>query len=201
MVQSRRSAKPTAQTGSGSAADRLDAGMRVLKKYPNRRLYDTQGSSYITLADVKQMVLAVQPFVVRDAKTGEDLTRSILLQIILEEETGGAPIFSAQMLSQIIRFYGNAMQAMMGSYLEQNLQTFTDIQSRLAEQAKGVYDPTKLSPDLWANFLSSQAPGMQGLMGNYLEQSRQMFLQMQEQLSKHADSMFPGLSGIVPPAR
>jgi len=201
MVQSRRSAKPTAQTGSGSAADRLDAGMRVLKKYPNRRLYDTQGSSYITLADVKQMVLAVQPFVVRDAKTGEDLTRSILLQIILEEETGGAPIFSAQMLSQIIRFYGNAMQAMMGSYLEQNLQTFTDIQSRLAEQAKGVYDPTKLSPDLWANFPSSQAPGIQGLMGNYLEQSRQMFLQMQEQLSKHADSMFPGLSGIVPPAR
>lgn len=201
MVQSRRSAKPTAQTGSGSAADRLDAGMRVLKKYPNRRLYDTQGSSYITLADVKQMVLAVQPFVVRDAKTGEDLTRSILLQIILEEETGGAPIFSAQMLSQIIRFYGNAMQAMMGSYLEQNLQTFTDIQSRLAEQAKGVYDPATLSPDLWANFLTSQAPGIQGLMGNYLEQSRQMFLQMQEQLSKHADSMFPGLSGIVPPAR
>ena len=201
MVQTRRTAKPTGQTGSGSAADRLDAGMRVLKKYPNRRLYDTQGSSYITLADVKQMVLAVQPFVVRDAKTGEDLTRSILLQIILEEETGGAPIFSAQMLSQIIRFYGNAMQAMMGSYLEQNLQTFTDIQSRLAEQAKGVYDPTKLSPDLWANFLSSQAPGIQGLMGNYLEQSRQMFLQMQEQLSKHADSMFPGLSGIVPPAR
>jgi len=186
MVQSRRTAKPTGQTGSGSTADGVDTGMRVLKKYPNRRLYDTQGSSYITLADVKQMVLAVQPFVVRDAKTGEDLTRSILLQIILEEETGGAPIFSAQMLSQIIRFYGNAMQSMMGSYLEQNLQTFTDIQSRLAEQAKGVYDPTKLSPDLWAN---------------YLEQSRQMFLQMQEQLSKQADSMFPGLSGIVPPTR
>jgi len=201
MVQTRRTAKPTGQTGSGSTADGVDTGMRVLKKYPNRRLYDTQGSSYITLADVKQMVLAVQPFVVRDAKTGEDLTRSILLQIILEEETGGAPIFSAQMLSQIIRFYGNAMQSMMGSYLEQNLQTFTDIQSRLAEQAKGVYDPTKLSPDLWANFLSSQAPGMQGLMGNYLEQSRQMFLQMQEQLSKQADSMFPGLSGIVPPTR
>jgi polyhydroxyalkanoate synthesis repressor PhaR len=201
MVQSRRTAKPTGQTGSGSAAEGLDADIRVLKKYPNRRLYDTQGSSYITLADVKQMVLAVQPFVVRDAKTGEDLTRSILLQIILEEEAGGAPIFSAQMLSQIIRFYGNAMQSMMGSYLEQNLQTFTDMQSRLAEQAKGVYDPTKLSPDLWANFLSSQAPGMQGLMGNYLEQSRQMFLQMQEQLSKQADSMFPGLSGNVPPTR
>lgn len=196
MAQKRRSTQ-----AEPAAADTAGNELRVLKKYPNRRLYDTQGSSYITLADVKQMVLAVQPFVVRDAKTGEDLTRSILLQIILEEETGGAPIFSAQMLSQIIRFYGNAMQAMMGSYLEQNLQTFTDIQSRLAEQAKGVYDPTKLSPDLWANFLSSQAPGIQGLMGNYLEQSRQMFLQMQEQLSKHADSMFPGLSGIVPPAR
>ena len=158
-------------------------------------------SAHITLADVKQMVLAVQPFVVRDAKTGEDLTRSILLQIILEEEAAGTPIFSAQTLSQIIRFYGNTLQGMMGSYLEKNLQTFTDIQSRLAEQANGIYDPRTLSPDMWANFLSSQAPGVQGLMGNYLEQSRQMFMQMQEQLSKQADSMFPGLSGIVPPAR
>ena len=77
----------------------------------------------------------------RDAKTGDDLTRSILLQIILEEETGGVPMFSAAMLSQIIRFYGHAMQGMMGSYLEKNLQTFTDIQARLAEQSKGLFDP------------------------------------------------------------
>ena len=87
------------------------------------------------------MVLSGIEFEVRDAKTGEDLTRSILLQIILEEETGGVPIFSATMLSQIIRFYGHAMQGMMGSYLEKNLQTFTDIQARLAEQTKGLYEP------------------------------------------------------------
>ena len=113
---------------------------RVLKKYPNRRLYDTEVSSYVTLTDVKAMVLEGGTFEVRDAKTGEDLTRAILLQIILEEETGGVPMFSTPMLAQIIRFYGHAMQGMMGSYLEQNFKTFADIQSRLAEQSKGLYD-------------------------------------------------------------
>ena len=111
-----------------AAAHGLGPGPRILKKYPNRRLYDTEISSYITLADVKTMVLSNRSFEVRDAKTGENLTRAILLQIILEEETGGMPIFSSAMLSQIIRFYGHAMQGMMGSYLEKNLQTFTDIQ-------------------------------------------------------------------------
>ena len=183
------------------SAEAQPSGPRVLKKYPNRRLYDTRNSSYITLADVKQMVLAAQHFVVRDAKTGEDLTRSILLQIILEEETGGVPIFSAQMLAQIIRFYGHAMQGMMGSYLEKNLQTFTDIQNRLAEQSKGLYDPAKQSPELWSQFLNGQAPVVQGLMGNYLEQSRQMFLQMQEQMAKQAGALFPGMPGFTPPKR
>ncbi len=200
MVQSRRTAKPKSASGSGSGDAGADVGVRVLKKYPNRRLYDTQTSSYITLVDVKAMVLAVEPFVVRDAKTGEDLTRSILLQIILEEESGGVPIFSTQMLSQLIRFYGHTMQGMMGSYLEKNLQTFTDIQTRLAAQAKGVFDPVALNPDLWSNFLSSQAPGAPGVMGGYLEQSRQMFLQMQEQLRKQAETVFSGVPGAVPPA-
>src|SRR5438552_11509789 len=176
-------------------------GLRVLKKYPNRRLYDTQLSSYITLADVKAMVLSGEHFEVRDAKTGEDLTRSILLQIILEEETGGVPIFSAQMLAQIIRFYGHAMQGMMGSYLEKNLQTFTDIQSKLAEQSKSLYDPKVMSPELWTQFLNGQAPVMQGLMGNYLEQSKAMFIQMQEQMAKQAETLFPGMPGFVPPKR
>ena len=92
------------------APDERPAGPRVLKKYPNRRLYDTRTSSYITLAEVKQMVLDAEPFEVRDAKSGEDLTRSILLQIILDEETGGVPMFTTQMLAQLIRFYGHAMQ-------------------------------------------------------------------------------------------
>jgi len=197
MPSARRASAP--ESGVASAADSTSA-LRILKKYPNRRLYDTQLSTYITLADVKAMVLSGEHFEVRDAKSGDDLTRSILLQIILEEETGGVPIFSAQMLAQIIRFYGNAMQGMMGSYLEKNLQTFTDIQNRLAEQSKGLYDPAKQSPEMWTQFLNGQAPVVQGLMGNYLDQSRQMFLQMQEQMAK-AGTLFPGMPGFTPPKR
>ncbi|MDQ6627882.1 MAG: polyhydroxyalkanoate synthesis repressor PhaR [Pseudomonadota bacterium] len=194
MATTRRSSAPKPAAAPGS-------GLRILKKYPNRRLYDTEVSSYITLADVKAMVLKNIAFEVRDAKTGEELTRSILLQIILEEETGGVPIFSSSTLSQIIRFYGNAMQGMMGSYLEKNLQTFTDIQGRLAEQSKGLVDPKLQSPEMWAQFLSGQAPVVQGLMGNYLEQSRNMLLQMQEQMAKQAGAVFSGLPGLVPPKR
>jgi polyhydroxyalkanoate synthesis repressor PhaR len=193
MAPTRRVAK-TSSDAAPAAGEADDSAVRVLKKYPNRRLYDTQTSSYITLADVKKMVLAAQDFVVRDAKTGDDLTRAILLQIILEEETDGAPIFSTQMLSQIIRFYGHAMQGMMGSYLEKNLQTFTDIQARMAEQTKGLYDPKAMNPELWAQFLNGQAPVVQGLMGNYLEQSKSMFLQMQEQMTKQAETLFPGFT-------
>ena len=178
-----------------------EGGPRVLKKYPNRRLYDTKISSYITLADVKAMVLSAESFEVRDAKTGEDLTRSILLQIILEEESGGVPMFSAPMLAQIIRFYGHSMQGMMGSYLEKNLQTFTEIQARLAEQAKGLYDPGAQTPEMWSQFLKGQAPMVQKMMGSYLEQSKNMFVQMQEQMAKQAGSLFPGLPGIQPPKR
>ena len=88
--------------------------LRVIKKYPNRRLYDTETSSYITLAEVKDLVMDSEAFVVRDAKTNEDLTRSILLQIILEEEAGGAPMFTEAVLANVIRFYGHAMQGFMG---------------------------------------------------------------------------------------
>jgi len=167
------------------------ATLRILKKYPNRRLYDTQSSSYITLADVKQMVLDSEAFEVRDAKSGDDLTRSILLQIILEEESAGAPMFSTQSLAQIIRFYGHAMQGVMGSYLEQNLQGFTDLQARFADQSKGLYDPKNFTPEMWTQFISGQAPMMQGMVGNYLEQSKALFSQMQEQLGKQAGALFP----------
>jgi len=202
MAQPRRAGKADASAEPrAQPAPAAGGGPRILKKYPNRRLYDTQLSSYITLTDVKAMVLSAENFEVRDAKTGEDLTRSILLQIILEEETGGVPIFSAPMLSQLIRFYGHAMQGMMGSYLEKNLQTFTDIQARLAEQSKGLYDPAAQNPELWTQFLNGQAPVVQGLMGNYMEQSRNMFVQMQEQMAKQAGALFPGMPGFVPPKR
>jgi polyhydroxyalkanoate synthesis repressor PhaR len=189
MAQNRR-----ASTSDDGSAD--SNSPRILKKYPNRRLYDTQTSSYITLADVKKMVLEGQDFVVRDAKTSDELTRSILLQIILEEETGGVPMFSSQMLAQIIRFYGHAMQGMMGSYLEKNLQTFTDIQKRLADPSKGLLDPNVMNPEMWTQFLNGQAPAVQGLMGNYLEQSKNMFAQMQEQMAKQAETLFPGMPGF-----
>ncbi len=203
MAQSRRTVKTGVEAASekavpkSSAAAAAPAHFRVLKKYPNRRLYDTRLSTYITLADVKAMVLTSEAFEVRDAKTGEDLTRSILLQIILEEESGGVPMFSAPMLGQLIRFYGHSMQGMMGSYLEKNLQTFTEIQARLAEQSKGLLDPAVQTPEMWSQFLNGQAPVVQGLMGNYLDQSRKMFAQMQEQMAKQAGALFPGMPGFT----
>ena len=164
------------RTATASAAEgEAPPALRVLKKYPNRRLYDTRTSSYITLSDVKQMVLEAQTFEVRDAKSGEDLTRSILLQIILEEESAGMPMFSTQMLAQIIRFYGHTMQGAMGAMLERNLQAFAEMQTQL---------------------VSGQAPLMQNLMGSYLEQSRAMFEKMQEQMAQ-AGTVFPGF----PPKR
>jgi polyhydroxyalkanoate synthesis repressor PhaR len=105
-----------------------DSVQRVIKKYPNRRLYDTATSSYITLAEIKRLVMANESFKVVDAKTVEDLTRNILLQIILEEEAGGSPMFTAPVLSNIIRFYGHTMQGMMSGYLEKNMQALMDLQ-------------------------------------------------------------------------
>jgi polyhydroxyalkanoate synthesis repressor PhaR len=172
--------------GAADPAGTAHGGPRVLKKYPNRRLYDTQTSSYITLADVKRMVLGAEVFEVRDAKTGEELTRSILLQIILEEETGGVPMFSTQMLAQIIRFYGHAMQGMMGAYLEKNLQTFVELQMRMAASPQ-------FTPEMWGQLLTGQA-GMPGLMGAYLEQSKSLFTQMQEQMAKQAETLLTGFT-------
>jgi len=164
---------------------------RLIKKYPNRRLYDTQTSAYITLADVKQLVLGNESFRVVDAKSGEELTRSILLQIILEEEAGGAPLFSSPMLAQIIRFYGHAMQGMMGAYLEKTMQAFVEIQNKMQEQSKSFYDSKGMpNPEMWAQFMSMQTPMIQTMMGNYIEQSKNLFVQMQEQMQAQTRNMF-----------
>lgn len=167
--------------------------LRLIKKYPNRRLYDTRTSSYITLADVKELVLGNEEFQVVDAKSSDDLTRSILLQIILEEEAGGAPMFTSDLLAQMIRFYGNAMQGMMGKYLENNIKAFADMQQKLQDQAKAIYgESNPLNQDLWAQFLSFQGPALQSMMGTYIEQSKNMFLQMQEQIESQTRNMFSG---------
>jgi polyhydroxyalkanoate synthesis repressor PhaR len=177
---------------------------RIIKKYPNRRLYDTETSSYITLADVKKLVLEPVAFKVEDAKTREDLTRAILLQIILEEETAGAPMFSSDMLSQIIRFYGNAMQGMMGSYLEKNIHTFIEMQKRLQDQSRQAYgENPMLNSDAWNEFIKMQGPAMQGLMGSYLEQSANAFMEMQQNLQQQTRNLFgnfpfPNFTGGTP---
>lgn len=176
---------------------------RLIKKYPNRRLYDTKTSSYITLADVKELVLHHEEFQVVDAKSGEDLTRSILLQIILEEEAAGTPMFSSEILSHMIRFYGNAMQGMMGKYLENNIKAFTEMQARFNEQARSLYgnDNTAANQELWSQFLNFQGPAMQSMMGAYVDQSRKMFQQMQDNMQEQTRKMFSGFQfpNFTPP--
>jgi polyhydroxyalkanoate synthesis repressor PhaR len=134
-----------------------DTQDRVIKKYPNRRLYDAASSSYVALADIKQLVMHNTPFRVLDAKSGEDLTRSILLQIILEHESEGAPILTEQVLANIIRFYGHSMQGFMGSYLEKHVQTFMD-----------NVPPLPIVPNLmntYAEQLQKQTEHMMDVMG------------------------------------
>ncbi len=179
--------------------------LRLIKKYPNRRLYDTKTSTYITLVDVKDLVIKNETFQVIDAKTGDDLTRSILLQIILEEEATGAPMFSSDVLSQFIRFYGNAMQGMVGTYLERNIDLFNEVQKRFEEQSKAMYGSnpnTNMNQDMWRQFLSFQGPAMQSLVSSYMEQSKSMFTQMQEQLQNQTRNIFAGFPfpGMAPGA-
>ena len=116
--------------------------LRTIKKYPNRRLYDTEISSYITLEEVRQLVLDSENFEVRDAKSGDDLTRSVLLQIISEHEDKGQPMLSPQLLSQIIRFYGDSLQGFMGPYLERSLQVFLDQQQQFRTQLNSLLGQT-----------------------------------------------------------
>jgi polyhydroxyalkanoate synthesis repressor PhaR len=167
---------------------------RIIKKYPNRRLYDTETSTYITLADVKDLVLEYKEFQVQDAKSGEDLTRSILLQIILEEESGGVPMFSTDMLANIIRYYGHAMQGLMGSYLERSIRAFHEAQKRFQEQAQNVYGELPKVP--------TEIPNV---MGGYLEKGAKAVIDMQDELRSQALKLFSGFpysaaGNAAPPA-
>ena len=152
---------------------------RLIKKYANRRLYDTHTSAHVTLADIRRLVIDEVPFQVVDAKSGEDLTRSILLQIIQEAESDGEPIFSSDMLKGIIRFYG-PFQGMLGNYLEKSIQTVIDIQTQTGVQ----------SSQAWSDFMHKQVPVMQDLMSQYVEQSKKLYLGTQ--------NLF-GMFGGIPP--
>src|SRR3546814_548496 len=118
---------------------------RVIKKYPNRRLYDTDISSYITIEDVRQLIVDGEDFEVRDAKSGDDLTRQVLLQIIAEHEQDGQPMLSTQLLSQIIRLYGDSLQGFMGTYLDRSMQTFMEQQGQFRQQMGSMIGQTPWS--------------------------------------------------------
>ena len=139
---------------------------RIIKKYPNRRLYDTELSSYVTLGDVRDLVLREIPFQIRDARSNEDLTRGILLQIIMEQEEGGEPIFSEQMLEKIIRFYGGSLQGMVTSYIERSLNLFVDQQAKIQEQMKTMManDPLSIMREITDRNLSLWQEMQEGLI-------------------------------------
>lgn len=180
---------PSSASVSPPDATASAGSLRTIKKYPNRRLYDTQSSSYVTLAEVKKFVMDGTPMVVRDAKTGEDLTRSILLQIILEEESAGVPMFSEAVLSNIIRFYGHAMQGYMGSYLENHVQSFMDWQAKLGTNSQ------PLSPEAWAQFMQWQNPLVQSMFSGLNQPSQNMVEHMQKQIQKNTEQML-GVLGL-----
>lgn len=144
------------------------AGLRIIKKYPNRRLYDTEISSYITIEDVRQLIIDGEDFEVRDAKSGEDLTRTVLLQIIADQESDGEPMLSTQLLSQIIRFYGDSLQGFMGNYLERSMQVFLEQQQQFRQQMGNLLGQTpwammnqltERNLELWQEFQRSFGAG------------------------------------------
>lgn len=139
---------------SGTPTNSPQPKSRIIKKYPNRRLYDTLHSTYVTLFDIKGLVMSNIPFHVVDAKTGDDLTRSILMQIILEEEAGGQPILSKQSLLKMIRFYGNSLQGMMAPFLEQNLNQFIELQNQYVAHCQKIGG--LVSPETWVSFVNKQ---------------------------------------------
>ena len=145
------------------------AATRIIKKYPNRRLYDTEISSYITIEDVRQLIVDGEEFEVRDAKSGEDLTRLVLLQIISEQEQDGEPVLSTQLLSQIIRFYGDSLQGFMGNYLERSMQIFMDQQAQFRQQMGNLLGQTpwtmmnqltERNLEIWQEFQRNMTAGM-----------------------------------------
>lgn len=155
--------------------------IRLIKKYPNRRLYDTAISGYITVADVKQMIIEFVDIQVVDAKTGADLTRQVLLQILLEEEASGTPIFNNLMLCQFIRMYGQTSQSIFAPFMEQNMKIFHDWQ-------KVVQDPpiTGTGSTAWLN------PFADGL-----KQQNQQFVSWQQSLQQQTVKFWQNM-GVMP---
>ena len=147
-----------------------DEEKRVIKKYPNRRLYDTTESKYVTLNDVRKLVLDGISFCVIDKKSGDDITRNILLQIIIEQEDEGEPLFTTDVLEQLIGFYGNSVQGMAGDFIGQSLNMFREQQQRFQTQVR----------DAMQNLPMSSA------FGEMAKQNLDMWKQMQDSFFKNA---------------
>lgn len=142
--------------------------VRIIKKYANRRLYDTVENKYIAIDDIKNLVHGAVEFKVVDAQSGEDLTRSVLLQIIVDQEKNGDPILSTQLLEQIIRFYGDAMQTMVGSYLEKSIAAFISQQSQLQQQMEKLIQSTPQS--IFADLAEKNLEIWQQMQDNFINQ-------------------------------
>jgi len=158
---------------------------RTIKKYANRRLYDTEASRHVTLDGIRQLVAGGEDVAVIDDTSGQDITRSILLQVIAEQEQGGRPILSAEMLKQIIRFYGNPMQELMGGYLERSVQVFMNQQKALQDQIQQAMGMTPMG-------------SMQNLAQKNMEVWNQLQKSFLDALTPRSGSPSPGTTESSP---
>ncbi len=165
---------------------------RVIKKYQNRRLYDLMTSTYVVLEDVKQMIMDGEIIQVIDVKSEQDVTRTVLMQVILEEELNGVPIFSNDFLFQVIRFYGKAFQSSLSPFLEQGVDLFRRMQKKFYEEIRDVYGKDKLSSgaELWREFMEKQGPELEKSIKNQMQSNASAFLKLQEQLQHQTRQLF-----------
>lgn len=172
---------------------------RIIKKYQNRRLYDTATSTYIVLEDIKQMIIDGDIIQVIDIKNSADVTRSVLLQIILEEEVNATPSFTSEFLMQIIRFYGKAFQPAISPFLEQGIDLLRQTQKRFYAQLKATHPKESLpaSLELWKEFWQEQGPQVQQNIFAYLTTSTNNFLQVQDQVREQLQSQAKNFMNLI----
>jgi len=166
--------------------------VRIIKKYQNRRLYDVTTSTYVVFDDIKQIIIGGEEIRVVDVKTEQDVTRSVLLQILLEEEMHGMPVLSNEFLYQIIRFYGKGFNTSLGPFLEQGLDLFRKMQKQFYEQIRDIYGKEKLSSgvELWKEFIKNHGPEIEDIIKEQMQNNTNAFLRMQEQLHKQTRQLF-----------
>ena len=166
--------------------------LRLIRKYQNRRLYDVATSTYVVLKDIKDIIVQGDTIQVFDVSRKQDVTRSVLLQVILEEEVNGVPMFSDEFLLNIIRFYGQSFQTAMNPLLEQGIKTFQNMHHNFYEQYK-KHNGSKNPPimlQVWKNFLAVQTPTWEESLKQYVEKNSDGFLLMQQNLQQQTQQMF-----------